>query len=230
VKEPGELDAMRAASALSDRVFEELAGEQFVGRTEKDLAWWVDRRFRELGAEGLSFPTIVGAGPNGALPHHHPGDRRAGANELVVVDTGCVLDGYCSDCTRTFATGELDDELAAAYELCLSAQEEALAATLAGAYCRDVDAVAREAIDASRFAGLFGHGLGHGVGLEIHEGPVLRAEATQGAQLEPGNVVTVEPGIYIPGKAGVRIEDLVVVTDGEPERLTRVTKRLQVVG
>jgi Xaa-Pro aminopeptidase len=226
VKERAELDTLRGASSLSDRVYGELAAEQFTGRTEKELALWIDFRFRELGAEGPSFDTIVGAGPNGALPHHHPSDRPIGANELVVVDMGCIVDGYCSDCTRTFATGSLPDELAQAYAVCLEAQEEALAAVLAGAHCTAVDSVARDRIEASPFAGRFGHGLGHGVGMDIHEAPNLRPEAPPDAILAPGNVVTVEPGIYLPGLGGIRIEDLVVVTDAEPERLTRYTKEL----
>jgi Xaa-Pro aminopeptidase len=230
VKERNELDAIRAAASISDRVFEELAREAFVGRTERELAWWVERRFRELGAEALSFPAIVGAGETGAMPHAHPGERPIRPNETVVVDAGCIVDGYCSDCTRTFATGPLEAELAEAYEVCLAAQEQALEATLAGAACRAVDAVARDAVDASRFKGLFGHGLGHGVGLEVHEAPSLRPEAPADTLLEPGNVVTIEPGIYLPGRGGIRIEDLVVVTDGEPERLTRYTKQLVEVG
>jgi Xaa-Pro aminopeptidase len=226
VKERAELDAMRNAASISDRVYEELAHQPFVGRTEREIAWWMDCRFRELGAEGAAFATIVAAGSNGALPHARPGQRPIGPNEAVVVDAGCIVDGYCSDCTRTFATGALDEELAAAYAVCLDAQEQALAATVAGAACSAVDAVARDRIEASAFAGRFGHGLGHGVGVDIHEGPYLRPETPADARLAPGNVVTIEPGIYLPGHGGIRIEDLVVVTDGEPERLTRYTKEL----
>jgi Xaa-Pro aminopeptidase len=226
VKERAELDAIRAAAAISDRVFDELAHQPFVGRTERELAWWIESRYRELGAEGLSFATIVASGPNAALPHSRPGDRKIERNETVVVDSGCIVDGYCSDCTRTFATGTLDAELAEAYALCLEAQEESLAATVAGAACVAVDGVARDRIEASPFKGRFGHGLGHGVGLDIHEAPNLRPETPPDSLLEPGNVVTVEPGIYLPGRGGIRIEDLVVVTDGEPERLTRWQKQL----
>jgi len=230
VKERAELDTLRGGSALSDRVYAELASEAFVGRTEKELALWIDFRLRELGAEGPAFDTIVGAAGNGALPHHHPSDRPIGPNEAVVVDVGCIVDGYCSDCTRTFATGPLPDELAQAYAVCLDAQEQSLAAVLAGAHCTAVDSVARDIVEASPFAGRFGHGLGHGVGMDIHEAPNLRPEAPADAILEPGNVVTVEPGIYLPGLGGIRIEDLVVVTDAEPERLTRYTKDLVYVG
>jgi Xaa-Pro aminopeptidase len=230
VKERAELDALRAAAAISDRVYDELAHQPFVGRTERELAWWIESRYHELGADGISFATIVASGPNASRPHTRPGDRRIEANETVVVDSGCIVDGYCSDCTRTFATGPLDAELAEAYEICLEAQEESLAATVAGASCTAVDGVARDRIEASPFKGRFGHGLGHGVGLDIHEAPNLRPEAPADAHLEPGNVVTVEPGIYLPGHGGIRIEDLVVVTDGEPERLTRWQKQLVEVG
>jgi Xaa-Pro aminopeptidase len=226
VKERAELDAIRAAAAISDRVYDELSHQPFVGRTERELAWWIDSRYHELGADGVSFATIVASGPNAALPHAPPGERRIEPNETVVVDSGCIVDGYCSDCTRTFATGALDSELADAYAVCLEAQQESLAATLAGAGCIAVDRVARDRIEASAFKGRFGHGLGHGVGLDIHEAPNLRPEAPADALLEPGNVVTVEPGIYLPGRGGIRIEDLVVVTDGEPERLTRWHKEL----
>ena len=145
----------------------------------------------------------------------------------MLVDAGAVVDGYCSDCTRTFATGPLTDELAALYDLCLRAQLDGLAAVRPGASGRDVDAASRVEIDAAGFGAAYGHGLGHGVGLEIHEAPVLRPESED--VLEVGNVVTVEPGIYVPGTGGVRIEDLVVVTEAGGERLTSFTKDLVTV-
>jgi Xaa-Pro aminopeptidase len=226
-KEPGELDAIRRAAALSDAVFEELAAERLIGRSERDLAWLVERRFRELGAERVSFEVVVAAGPNGARPHARPGSRIVGAGELVVVDAGCVVDGYCSDCTRTFATGELPGLLADAYDVCLRAQLDGLAAVRPGVTGNDADAAARAVIEAAGLGERFGHGLGHGVGLAVHEAPTLRAGSTD--VLEPGNVVTVEPGIYLPGAGGVRIEDLVVVTPDGCERLTRAPKGLTVV-
>jgi Xaa-Pro aminopeptidase len=227
VKEPAEADAVRRAAALSDAVFVELAGERFVGRSERDLAWHVECRFRELGAERVSFEIVVGSGPNGALPHVRPGARRIGAGELVVVDAGAVVDGYCSDCTRTFATEPLPSELAEAYAVCLEAQLAGLSAVRPGVSGADADAAARAVIEEAGLGERFGHGLGHGVGLEVHEAPTLRAGAEN--VLEPGNVVTVEPGIYLPGTGGVRIEDLVLVTADGCELLTGVPKVLTVV-
>jgi len=224
VKDDAELDAMRRASATGDRAFERLAGERFIGRTERELAWRMEELMHEEGADGLAFPVVVAAGPTGASPHADPGERAIEPGETVVVDAGCTVDGYCSDCTRTFATGPLAAPLRDAYAVCLEAQLAALEAVHAGAHGRDVDRVARDRIDAGEFAGAFGHGLGHGVGLMVHEAPVLRPESED--TLKPGNVVSVEPGIYLPGQGGIRIEDLVVVTDDGPEVLTPFSKNL----
>jgi len=219
-----ELDAIRKAAEISDEAYERLSRERFIGRTEKELAWRMQVLLHECGGERTSFDVAVGSGPNGALPHTDPTDRKVHASELVVVDCGTTVRGYASDCTRTFATGSLPDELKQAYAVCLEAQEAAVEGVRAGASGAEVDATARERIDASSFKGLFGHGLGHGVGLRIHEAPTLRPESKD--VLEPGNVVTVEPGIYMPGKGGIRIEDLVVVTEGEAEVLTQFSKDL----
>jgi Xaa-Pro aminopeptidase len=146
---------------------------------------------------------------------------------LVTIDMGCIVDGYCSDCTRTFATGELPAALAEAYAVCLQAQLDGLAAVRAGADGRDVDAASRVAVENAGLGARYGHGLGHGVGLDVHEAPVLRPESTD--VLVAGNVVSVEPGIYLPGVGGVRIEDLVLVTDNGAERLTRFGKELTTV-
>jgi Xaa-Pro aminopeptidase len=227
VKDSGELRAIRAAAAITNRMYEQLAAEPFVGRSERDLAWRIEELFHELGAEGPSFPAVVAAGENGARPHTDPGEREIGPGEAVVVDAGCIVDGYCSDCTRTFATGPLSERLAEAYEVCLAAQEESLAAVRAGAGGEDVDAVARGRIVAAGFGEDFGHGLGHGVGLLVHEDPRLAPESQ--SVLEADNVVTVEPGIYLSGLGGIRIEDLVVVTGAEPEVLTTFPKQLTVV-
>ena len=224
VKDAGELAALRRAAALSDQVFEELARERFTGRTERELAWHVDRRFRELGALGAAFDTIVAAAGNGARPHTRPSELVIPPGTLVTVDAGCVVDGYRSDCTRTFATGALPGRLAQAYELCLRAQLDGLEAVRPGAHGRDVDAVSRVAIAEAGLGWAYGHGLGHGVGMDIHEAPVLRPESED--VLEVGNVVTVEPGLYLPGVGGCRIEDLVVVTADGCDRLTTFTKDL----
>jgi Xaa-Pro aminopeptidase len=222
VKEPGELDAIRQAAQVVDRVLERFAEESFVGSPEAAVAWWIVRAIHDEGAEDISFPPIVGSGPNAALPHHHPGDRRLGAGETVVVDLGAKVDGYCSDCTRTFATGELPDSLRGVYDVCRRAQQAALDEVRAGADTRALDTIARMEIEAAGHEVL--HGLGHGVGLEVHELPVLRQTAA--GSLTAGNVVTIEPGVYLAGSGGVRIEDLVVVTEDGAEVLSRYTKDL----
>jgi Xaa-Pro aminopeptidase len=224
VKGEAEVRAVRAAAAITNRVYERLAEEQFVGRSERELAWRTEVLFHELGAQGLAFPVVVAAGANGARPHTDPGDTPIGPGQTVVVDAGCMIDGYCSDCTRTFATGPLPDRLAHAYETCLAAQEEALTAVRAGERGEDVDGVARRRIDADGFGEAFGHGLGHGVGLLVHEDPRLAPESQH--VLAAGNVVTVEPGIYLSGLGGIRIEDLVVVGEDGPEVLTSFPKEL----
>lgn len=227
VKEPDELEAIRKAAAISDLMFAALADERFTGRTERELAWRVRELFHELGSSELAFDTIVAAADNGASPHADVRDVEIPADTLVTIDAGCRVDGYASDCTRTFATGELPDELARAYEVCLDAQLAGLAAFASGATGRDVDAAAREVITAAGWGEEFGHGLGHGIGLEVHEAPTVRAESTD--TLEAGNVVSCEPGIYLPGLGGVRIEDMVLVTDDGRERLTEAPKDLRLV-
>jgi Xaa-Pro aminopeptidase len=228
VKDEDEIEIMRRASALSDEMFDALSEERFSGRTERELVWWVERSLREAGAENVAFPTIVAAGETGTSPHADPGERVIEEGGLVTVDAGCIVDGYCSDCTRTFAVGEISERLHEIYALCLEAQLTGLAAVGPGVRGRDVDAAARSVIDARDLADAFGHGLGHGVGIQVHEAPTLRPESTD--VLEPGNVVSVEPGIYLPGEGGVRIEDLVLVTEAGRERLTGFTKDLITVG
>jgi len=228
VKDERELASLRRACAITDRVFERLASEiRFVGRAEGDVAWEITRLFHEEGGQGLSFESIVGAGPTGSRPHARAGERVIGPGELVVIDTGCTADGYASDCTRTFATGELAGELREAYEVVLAAQQAGLEAIRAGVTGIEADLAARRLIDASPFAGTFGHGLGHGLGLDIHEAPRLSTESRD--TLESGNVVTVEPGVYVAGRFGVRTEDDVVVTADGIENLTGFRKELVVV-
>lgn len=229
VKDAGELEAIRRAAEVTNDAYRRLASEPFRGRREVDLAWRMRELFHQLGAEEEAFPTIVASGPNGAFVHGEPTERVVQEGDLIVVDAGAALDGYCADCTRTFACGEPADELRRAYEVCLAAQEAGVAAVRAGALAREVDALARGIVEESEFAGLFGHGLGHGVGVEVHEAPVLRAAAGE-ARLEAGNVVTVEPGIYLEGLGGVRIEDLLIVTEDGAEVLTTFPKQLTVVG
>ena len=227
VKDESEQAAVRAAAELADGVYELLAETGLAGRTEAEVAWQAEREFRERGAEGPSFPAIVAAADNAALPHAQPRDVPIPADTLVVVDMGCRLDGYCSDCTRTFAVGSPPDEALEVYDLVLRAQRAALAGVLPGAEGRAVDAIARDLIEAGGHGDEFGHGLGHGVGLEVHEEP--RLAQTASGELRAGNVVTVEPGVYIPGSFGVRIEDLVIVRDDRPDILTPFTKELVTV-
>src|SRR5262249_50050822 len=181
----------------------------------------------ELGGEGVSFEPVVAGGANGARPHADPTDRPIEPNTTVVVDAGGVLDGYCSDCTRTFATGELPDELARAYEICLQAQLRGLEAARAGVEAKQTDAAARTLISDAGLGEKFGHGLGHGVGIDVHEAPSVAA--TSDDTLVANNVCTIEPGIYLEGIGGIRIEDLVVITNGEPEVLSSFPKELVTV-
>ena len=227
VKDADEIAAIRAASRLADEAFEQVLAQGLVGRTERDAAIALELAMRELGAQRPSFEPIVAAAGHGALPHAQPRDVVIEPGQLVVIDWGAELDGYCSDCTRTVATGPLDAEAQEAYGVVRAAQLSGLEAVRAGAHGRDVDALARAVIDEAGRGEQFGHGLGHGVGLEVHEAPRLsqRSEDT----LAPGQVVTVEPGVYLPERLGVRIEDLVVVTEQGCEILTQTPKDLRTV-
>jgi Xaa-Pro aminopeptidase len=227
IKEPVELEAIRAATKLADEGLTEVLGRGLVGRTEREVGLDLEFTLRRMGAEAVSFEPIIAAGAHGALPHAVPRDVPIPAGTLVVIDWGAQLDGYASDCTRTYATGELDPRDREVYEIVLEAQERALAAIEPGPTGQEIDAIARGIIEASGHGEHFGHGLGHGVGLEVHEGPRLSRQGT--APLEAGNVVTVEPGIYVPGAVGVRIEDLVVVTEDGHEVLTSLPKALTTV-
>ena len=227
VKEPAELVAIREAQELATAALERTLERGLAGRTERAFALDLESEMREAGAEDPSFPSIVAAGPHGALPHAEPRDAEIPADTLVVIDWGARVNGYCSDCTRTLATGALDGEATDAYELVRRAQAEALGAVRAGAEGRAVDAVARDLIAAAGHEEHFGHGLGHGVGLEVHEEPRL-AKSAEGA-LRAGNVVSVEPGVYLPGRLGVRIEDLVAVTEHGAEVFTSYPKTLVTV-
>jgi Xaa-Pro aminopeptidase len=224
IKDAGEVERIRAAAALVDEIYGTLRQQGLVGRTEREVALTIELELRRIGADGLSFPSIVASGARGALPHAEPTDEPIPRGTLVTLDIGARLDGYCSDCTRTWATGELPDDLADAYALVQRAQAEALAAVRPGPSGREVDAVARSIIEDAGHGDHFGHGLGHGVGMEIHEAPRLARSAEEA--LVAGHVVTVEPGVYIPGRGGVRIEDLVVVTEHGHSVISTTTKDL----
>ena len=226
VKDELELESIATAAKLADDVYTWTLERGLAGRSERDVARAAEARIRELGAEP-SFAPIVAAGPNGALPHAEPGQREIGSGELVVFDMGAELDGYCSDCTRTYATGEPGEAAREVYELVRAAQQAGLDEIGAGRDGKAADAVPRQLISEAGHGDHFGHGLGHGVGMEVHEAPrlSLRSEDT----LMDGDVVTVEPGIYVPGEFGVRIEDLVVVGEDGHRNLSGLPKELTLV-
>jgi Xaa-Pro aminopeptidase len=225
-KEDAEIAAIAAAAQLADAALAAALADGLIGRTERDVALALETAIRAGGGEP-AFATIVAAGVNGAAPHATPGDRAIERGTLVTIDFGARLDGYCSDCTRTYAAGAVGDDLAAIHDLVLRAQTAALDAVRPGAEGREVDAVARDLITADGHGEHFGHGLGHGVGLEVHEAPRLARTAKE--PLQNGNIVTVEPGVYVPGLGGVRIEDLVVVAPDGARVLSGHSKELTVL-
>jgi Xaa-Pro aminopeptidase len=227
VKDADEVERIRAAALLADAALERVLGRGLAGRTERDVAVDIETELRRMGAEGASFAPIVASGAHGALPHAVPRDVEIPEGVLVTIDWGAQLDGYASDCTRTYATGAITDADRDVYELVQRAQAAGLAAVRPGPTGKEVDAVAREIIDGAGHAEHFGHGLGHGVGLEVHEGPRLSRQGE--TPLAPGQVVTVEPGVYVPGSVGVRIEDLVVVTEDGHDVLSTLPKDLTIV-
>ncbi len=224
VKEPGEVARIRAACAIADDALGELLPSLASGPTEREFALRLEFGMRERGASGVSFESIVGSGPNGAQPHARPSDRPIGRGELVVIDFGCIVDGYCSDMTRTVSVGEPSAEARQVWETVARSQAAGCAATVVGADCADVDQASRAVIEAAGWGETFLHGTGHGVGLEIHEAPRVASTAT--GTLAVGHVVTVEPGVYLPGVGGVRIEDTLVVTPDGPVALTEFPKQL----
>ncbi len=227
VKDAEEVRRIGEAAELADAALRRIIGEGLAGRTERDVAIALEQDMRRRGATRASFDTIVAAGPHGALPHATPRDVEIRRGDVVVVDWGAVLDGYCSDCTRTFSVGEPSPEARRIYDLVLEAQLAGLHAVRAEVDGRDADEAARAIIEAGGHGQHFGHGLGHGVGLDIHEAPRLSQRSED--HLVSGHIVTVEPGVYLPGKFGVRIEDLVLVTDDGATVLTSLSKELTVV-
>jgi len=228
VKDEQEQRRIAAAAKLADQALSQTLAQGLIGRTERQVAIDLEGRMRALGAEGASFPTIVAAGAHGALPHAQPRDVEIRAGELVTIDWGAILDGYCSDCTRTYAAGRPSEHAREIYELVLAAQMAGLQALSPGRSGRAVDADARSVIEEAGLGERFGHGLGHGVGLEIHEGPRLSKTASE-EPLRAGTVVTVEPGVYLPGELGVRIEDLVVLLDDGHRNLSSLPKELTAI-
>jgi Xaa-Pro aminopeptidase len=227
VKDEGEIDAIRHAARVADRAFEALTAETWIGRSEKEIAWRLHQLLHAHGADELSFDMAIACGPNGARPHGGPTDSLVETGTLVVADWGARVGGYCSDCTRTLSTGDVPKDLRRAYDVCHEAQIAAVEGIRPGMTGVEADRVAREVIEREGFGANFGHGLGHGVGLAVHEAPRLSTESPD--TLEAGQVITIEPGIYLPGVGGVRIEDLAVVRDDGVELLTSFPKDLTLV-
>ncbi|MFC6088556.1 M24 family metallopeptidase [Saccharothrix lopnurensis] len=229
VKDDAEVEALRMACAAADRALAGLVehGGLRPGRTEREIARELESRMLDHGAAGPSFESIVAAGANSAVPHHRPTDAQVRHGDLVKIDFGALVDGYHSDMTRTLVVGRAADWQRDLHQLVAASQAAGRAALAVGAEVSAVDAAARAVIDAAGHGEHFLHGLGHGVGLQIHEAPAL-SKAGDGTLL-PGMAVTVEPGVYLAGKGGVRIEDTLVVREGAPELLTLTTKELVVV-
>jgi Xaa-Pro aminopeptidase len=229
VKDERELQRLRSAAKLADEALMGVLETGLAGRSERDVAIELELRMRQLGAEAPSFSSIVAAGAHGALPHAEPREVEIPRDVLVTIDWGAQLDGYCSDCTRTYATGAgVSERARGIYELVLAAQLAGVAAVTAGPSGREVDALARAVIEQAGEGEHFGHGLGHGVGMEVHEAP--RLSRTEGEQpLLAGNVVTVEPGVYLPGELGVRIEDLLAVREHGHELLNGLEKGFTII-
>lgn len=228
VKDASEAGALRRAQAITDRCFDDLLGWIAPGMTELEVANEMEYRMRGFGASGLAFPSIVASGPHSAMPHAIPSERRIAAGDLVVLDFGARLGDYCSDMTRTIAIGAPSAEARRIYDSVLRAHEECKAMIAPGVRCADVHALAARIIEEAGYGGCFTHGLGHGVGIDVHEGPSLSPRNADGV-LEEGNVVTVEPGIYVPGVAGVRIEDYGMVVAAGFDAFTRSPHDLVVI-
>ena len=229
VKDPQELERLEHIAALANEALEGLvaAGEVAVGRTERQIAADLEYRMRKLGSERVSFDTIVASGPNSAKPHHGADDRVLVSGDLVTIDFGAHLRGFNSDCTRTFAVGEPNEFSREIYDIVLRAQEAGVKAAVPGAKLVDVDAACRDIITEAGYGEYFVHSTGHGIGLDVHEGPA--AAQTGKGELAEGMTLTIEPGIYVPGKCGVRIEDTLIITSGAPKIITAFPKDLQVL-
>ncbi|MFF4614551.1 M24 family metallopeptidase [Nonomuraea jabiensis] len=227
VKDDGELELLRTACEITDQAFADISGKIVPGITERDLARLLDNRMTELGADKPAFDTIVAAGENGAIPHHAPSGRELRTGDLVTIDFGARYQGYHADMTRTVCLGPPTDWQREIYDLVAEAQRAGRRALAPGAGAREVDAAARTVIEDAGYGSRFRHGLGHGVGLEIHEEPFLGPSRT--GRLEDRVPITVEPGVYLPGRGGVRIEDTLVTREGGPELFTKTTKELLVL-
>jgi Xaa-Pro aminopeptidase len=226
-KDDDEIAIIRQAVQIIDECFDYICGVMKPGMTEREVSNELLQQMKARGASGSSFETIVASGQRGALPHGIASDKQLAAGEMITIDMGAVFNGYCSDCTRTVSLGKVSREQQKIYETVWRAQTEAAVALKPGLSCRAADAVARKVIDEAGYGEYFGHGLGHGVGLEIHEQPRL-SKLGKGT-LKPGMIVTCEPGIYIEGVGGVRIEDMLVITKDGAETLTRARKPRRII-
>lgn len=225
VKDHAELASIRKAIRVAQRAFRELQGKGagwWIGRSEQSLAAELDAAMRRLGATGSSFPTIVASGPGSSVPHYRPGLRKVRKGEAVLVDWGAVVDGYCSDLTRVVFAGTIPPALKDVYEVVLAAQQAGMESIRSGVHCKTADAAARKVIEQAGYGDKFIHGLGHGIGREIHEAPGVAARSD--TPLRSGMVVTVEPGIYLPGVGGIRIEDDVLVTADGQQKLSSLSR------
>ncbi len=211
IKSDFEIKKIRKTLAIAEQAYLSMISELKPGQTEKETAWNLEKKMREYGADGLSFPPIVASGPNSALPHAIAGNRRIKENEPILFDWGAKLNGYCSDTSRTIVFGNPDDRFKEVYSILFDAQQMAIEAIKPGCSTKLIDSIARDHIEKNGYGKKFGHGLGHGVGLEIHEPP--RVSPLRDVQLEPGMIITIEPGIYIPDWGGIRLENMVLVTE-----------------
>ena len=226
VKEPDELDCIAKAAEFADSAFEYAKSIIFPGITERNAAWELEKFLREEGSETIPFDIIVASGPNSALPHAKPSERVIRRGEPIIIDMGAKMNGYCSDLSRTLCFGEGDETLGKIYDIALGAQLTALAAIEAGMNGSQSDKLARTVIDQASYSDLFGHALGHGVGLSAHESPRLGPDSPD--MLTNGMVFTIEPGIYLPGWGGVRIEDTVVLENNKIRSLTKADKTVNI--
>lgn len=227
-KEGEEIARMQQAAHIGDLAFEHVVSMMKPGMTELEAAAEIEYAMKKHGAQRPSFDTIVAAGPNGAMPHAKPTNRPIAEGDLVVMDFGCVYEGYCSDMTRTVAVGQISEKQRSVYNMVLYTQLKALNHLKEGMALAELDCLARETLDAFGYGAYFGHSLGHGVGIEIHEAPAVSSKSAE--ELRAGMVFSVEPGVYLNDEFGVRIEDTVTMVDGEPVILNHATKDLIVIG
>jgi len=226
-KAPEEIDAMHRAGQIADRALEEAIGEPIVGLTELELADRLERSMRAAGAEGTAFETLVASGPNSALPHYRAGQRRIGVGDVVILDYGCRVDGYCSDMTRTVCCGPPSVEVRAAYDAVRAAHDAGVRSAQADAQAQDVDRATRRVLTDAGFGEAFSHRTGHGIGLDVHEPPYI-VEGNE-MRLETGMAFSVEPGAYFPGSFGIRLEDIVAVTEAGARSMTEAPRELRIV-